>query len=202
MKLRRRPRTYWLARVLRGRRLDRNPLRRGSDRIETAVLGVLLAVFLAATPFAAHVGESWAYATSAREAQAQRASLHQVPATLLKAASAWNAYSNGRGVLEVDAWWRAADGQVRTGEVFVPAGAAAGSTVLVWTNRAGQLTGPPLGPVQLTSRAQLAAGAAAGSLAVALLAVAWLTRRSLNRRRLAAWDADWLATGPRWTPRR
>jgi len=32
MKLRRRPRTYWLGRVLRGRRLDRNPLRRRSDR--------------------------------------------------------------------------------------------------------------------------------------------------------------------------
>ena len=144
MKLQRR--THWLGRVLRGRRLDRNPLRRRSDRIETAVLGLLLATFLAGAPFAAHAAGNWAYATSAREAQAQRVSLHQVPATLLKAAPAWNAYANGRGVLEVDARWRAADGQVRTGEVFVPAGAAAGSTVLVWTNRTGQLAGPPLGP--------------------------------------------------------
>ena len=98
MKLRRRPRTYWLGRVLRGRRLDRNPLRRRSDRVETAVLGLLLAAFLAGLPFAAHVAGSWAYATSAREAQAQRASLHQVPATLLKAAPAWNGYANGGGV--------------------------------------------------------------------------------------------------------
>ena len=95
MKLRRRPRTYWLGRVLRGRRLDRNPLRRRSDRVETAVLGLLLAAFLAGLPFAAHVAGSWGYATSAREAQAQRASLHQVPATLLKAAPAWNGYANG-----------------------------------------------------------------------------------------------------------
>ena len=202
MKLRRRPRTYWLGRVLRGRRLDRNPLRRRSDRVETAVLGLLLAAFLAGLPFAAHVAGSWGYATSAREAQAQRASLHQVPATLLKAAPAWNAYANGQGLPEVDARWRAPDGQVRTGEVFVPAGAAAGSTVLVWTNRAGVLTGPPLGPTQLASRAQLAAGAAAGSLAIALSAAGWLARRFLDRRRLAAWDADWLATGPRWSPRR
>jgi hypothetical protein len=196
-------RPYWLGRVLRGRRLDRNPLRRRSDRIETAVLGLLLAAFLAGAPFAGRAAGSWAYATSAREAQAQRASLRQVPATLLKAAQGWNAYANGEGASpDVDARWRAPDGQVRTGEVFVPAGAAAGRTVLVWTNRAGQLTGPPLGPVQLTSRAQLAAGAAVGSLAVALIAAAWLTRRSLHRRRLAAWDADWLATGPRWSPRR
>ena len=143
MRLQRRPRTYWPGRVLRGRRLDRNPLRRRSDRVETAVLGLLLAAFLAGAPFAAHAAGSWAYATSAREAQAQRASLHQVPATLLKAAPAWNAYTNSRGVLEVEARWRAADGQVRTGEVFVLGGAAAGSTVLVWENRAGQLTGPP-----------------------------------------------------------
>ena len=196
------PRTYWLGRVLRGRRLDRNPLRRRSDRVETAVLGLLLAAFLAGLPFAAHVAGSWAYATSAREAQAQRASLHQVPATLLKAAPTWNGYGNGGGFPEVDARWRGADGQVRTGEVFVPVGAAAGSTVLVWTNRTGQLTGPPLGPSQLASRAQLAMGAAAGSLAIALIAAGWLARRFLDRRRLAGWDADWLATGPRWSPQR
>lgn len=200
MKLQRRPRTHWLGRVLRGRRLDRNPLRRRSDRVETAMLGVLFAVFLAGVPFAAHAAGNWAYATSAREAQAQRASLHQVRATLLEAAPAWNA--NGAGVPEVDARWRAPDGQVRTGEVFVPVGAAAGSTVLVWTGRTGQLTGPPLGPAQVASRAQLAAAAAAGSLAIALIAAGWLARRSLDRRRLAAWDADWLATGPRWSPRR
>ena len=202
MKLRRRPRTYWLGRVLRGRRLDRNPLRRRSDRVETAVLGLLLAAFLAGAPFAAHAAGSWAYATSAREAQAQRASLRQVPATLLQAAPAGNAYTNDGGVPEADAQWRAADGQMRTGEVFVSAGAAAGSTVLVWTNRTGQLTGPPLGLTQLQGRDQLAAGAAVGSLAAALIVVGWLARKSLYRRRLAAWDADWLANGPRWSQRR
>ena len=41
-------RTSWLARLLHGRRLDRNPLRRGSDRAETIVIGALLGGFLAA----------------------------------------------------------------------------------------------------------------------------------------------------------
>jgi len=198
MRLRRIPRAYWLGRLLRGRRLDHNPLRRGSDRAETVLLGVLLAVFLAGAPFAAHAAGSWAYTLSAREAQAQRASLHHVPATLLEAAPGWNAYA----APDVDARWRAPDGQVRTGEVFVPPGAAAGSAVLIWTNRAGQLADPPLGPTQLASRALLAEGAAAGSLAAALIVAGWLARRSLDRRRLAAWEADWLATGPRWSPRR
>ena len=198
MKRQRRPRTYWLGRVLRGRRLDRNPLRRRSDRVETAVLGVLLAIFLAAAPFAAHAAGSWAWATFAREAQAQQAKVHQVPATLLAAAPIWTSTT----APDVVARWRAPDGQARTGEVFVPAGAAAGSTILVWINRAGQLADPPLGTSQLATRAQLAAYGAAGSLAVVLIAAGWLARRSLDRRRLAAWDSDWLANGPRWSPRR
>src|SRR5690348_18243309 len=57
--------TCWLARLLRGRRLDRNPLRRGSDRAETVVLGVLLAAFLAAAPFAAHAAWALGHASAA-----------------------------------------------------------------------------------------------------------------------------------------
>lgn len=195
--------TCWLARLLRGWRLDRNPLRRGSDRAETVMLGVLLAMFLAAAPFAAHAAGSWAHATYARQAQAQRAVLRQVPATLLQAPSKLTAFP-GAGVvpLGVDARWLAPDGQARTGLLFVPADATAGSTVLVWVDHAGRLADPPLGRTQLATRAQLAGEAAVGALAIALAVTGWLARRSLNRRRLAAWDADWLATGPRWTPRR
>jgi hypothetical protein len=197
-------RTGWLARLLRGRRLDRNPLRRGTDRAETVVLGALLAAFLAAAPFAAHTAGSCAYATYAREAQAQRAVLRQVPATLLQAPPPKVTAYPGAGIvpLGVDARWRAPDGQLRTGLVFAPAGATAGSTILVWVNHAGQLTDPPLGRAQLATRAQLARELAAGSLAVVLFVIGWLARRSLDRRRMAAWDADWLATGPQWSPRR
>jgi hypothetical protein len=196
-------RTGWLARLLRGRRLDRNPVRRGSDRGETVVLGALLAAFLAAAPFAAHTAGSWAYASYAREAQAQRAALRQVPATLLQAPPEMTAYPGAGDIpLGVNARWRAPDGQLRTGLVFGPAGATAGSTVPVWVNHVGQLVDPPLGHAQLATRAQLARELAAGTLAVVLIVIGWLTRRALDRRRMAAWDADWLATGPRWTPRR
>jgi hypothetical protein len=196
-------RTGWLARLLRGRRLDRNPLRRGADRAETVVLGALLAAFLAVAPFAAHVAGSWAHATYAREARAQRAVLHQVPATLLQAPPKVTALP-GAGVipLGVDARWRAPDGQLRTGLLFAPAGATAGSTVLVWVDRAGQLADSPLGHAQLATRAQLAEEVAVAGLAITLAVIGWLARRALDRRRMAAWDADWLATGPQWTPRR
>jgi hypothetical protein len=192
------PRSTWLGRLLRGRRLDRNPLRRGSDRAESALLGVLLAAFLAGAPFAAHAAGSWAYATSVREAQAQQAALHQVQATLLQPA----AFGMGEYGSEANARWKAPDGQVRTGDVFAVTGAPAGSTVMVWVNQAGQLTDPPLEHSQVTGRANLACGLAIAVLAVTLIVAGLAGRWVLNRRRLAAWDTDWLATEPRWSPRR
>ena len=64
---------------------------------------------------------------------------------------------------------------------------------------------PSPGPLE---HGHLAAGAvdlhlvAVGVLAITLAVIGWLARRSLDRRRMAAWDADWLANGPRWSPRR
>jgi hypothetical protein len=197
MPAQRSPRSSWVGRLLRGRRLDRNPLRRRSDRVETAAFGVLLAAFLGGAPFAAQAAGSWTYATSVREAQAQQAELHHVGATLLQATTAWSAGPYGSGA---DARWRAPDGQVRTGDVFPSVGTPAGSTVMVWVNQAGQLTDPPLQPDQITGRVDMARVLAVAVLAVTLLIACWAVRWTLDRRRLASWDADWLATGPRWTP--
>jgi hypothetical protein len=192
---RRRPGSTRLGRLLRARCLDRNPLRRGSDRVETAVLGLLLAAFLAAAPFAAHAAESWAYATSAREQHAQQTALYRVPATLLQ--GALDPYATS----DVTARWRAPDGRMYTGPVLVPLGTAAGTTVTVWVTRTGQQEGPPLLRSEVTGRAQLAAGLAVAALAIALAIIGWLARRALDKRRIARWDADWLATEPRWSPR-
>jgi hypothetical protein len=196
---RRRPRSSRLRRLVRGWRPDRNPLRRRSDWVETAVIGLLLTILLVGAPLAWHFAGSWAYPAYAREAQAQRAVTHEVPATLLKAVPGWSASGAG-GNVEVR--WKAPDGQLRTAPVFVPDGAVAGSTVMVWINQAGQLTDPPLQPAQVISRAQLARVLAVTALATALFIIGALTRRVLNWRRLVAWEADWLAKGPDWSSRR
>ena len=163
------------------------------------MLGVLLAAFLAGAPLAAHIAGSWTYATSAREARVQQTALHLVPATLLQAAQPWAASQYGA---DANARWQAPNGRVVTGQVFVPSGAAAGSTVMVWVNEAGQLTESPLNASQVTSRAELSEGLGVAGLAMVLLLIGCLVRWVLDRRRLAAWDADWLATGPRWSSRR
>jgi hypothetical protein len=205
MRSERSPRTTWLGRLFRARRPDRNPLRRASDRIETAGLAVLLAAFFSAAPFAAHAAADWASAGSLRALHAQQASSRQVSATLLQPAIGWNTYSYGYGAAPgavADARWKAPDGQIRTGFVAVPSNAVAGSTVLVWTDRAGQEIDPPLRQSQIARQADLASCGAVAAIGFALLIVALLARQALDRRRLAAWEADWLATGPRWTARR
>jgi len=198
MRPRRNHGTSWLGRLLRGWRPDRNPLRRGSDRAETAMLCLLLAAFVGGAPIAAHVAGSWTYARSAREAQAQEAASHQVRATLLQSAEAWN-YSDGG---EANARWKAPDGQARTGQVFVPVGGSAGSTVMIWVNRSGQLAGSPLQPSQVAGRADIACTLAIVGVALTLIVFGLTGRWALDRHRLARWDAEWLAAGPQWTSQR
>ena len=201
MTLRHCPASTRLGRLRRARRLDRNPLRRRSDRAETIVLGVLLAAFAVCAPLTAHTAGTWTHAASAHERQVQQTVIHQVPATLLADTPAWGADGTGP-YPETEARWRAPDGRVCTGLVDVPGGASHGGTVTVWVNQAGQLTGPPLQPEQVQGRMVLAEGGAVVVLAVAFAVIAWMIRRALDQRRMAAWEAEWLANGPRWSSQR
>lgn len=185
-----------LGRFLRGRRPDRNPLRRGSDRVETAVLALLVIVFLAAAPFAALASGSWALARARQAQLTERASSYQVPAVVLKLdAPSGGAYADPGA----QARWTARNGTVITSEIPVPLGTAAGSTQWLWTTGDGRLTNPPLQDSQVTGQAYVAEGLAVAILAVLLTITGLVTRWTLDRRRMAAWDAEWRATGPRWT---
>ena len=82
----RKPRATLTGRFVRGRRFDRNPLRRPADRAETIVLAVLLVAFLVGAPLAALASGSWAHAIAQRAELAQVASRRQVTAVVLKAA--------------------------------------------------------------------------------------------------------------------
>jgi hypothetical protein len=51
----------------------------------------------------------------------------------------------------------------------------------------------------VAGRADIVCTLAIVGLAIALIIVGLADRWALDRRRLAAWDADWLANGPSWT---
>jgi len=192
-----------LGRFVRGKRPDRNPLRRASDRVETAVLAVLVIAFLAAAPFAAQAGGAWAHARAHEAQLTEEASWHQVPALVLKVTTGVQGGGGGYATLEAQAQarWRAPDGKVVTGEIPIPPATTAGSTVRVWTSSDGQLTESPLQDSQVTGDAVLAGTVSVIALATLLAITGMLACRVLDKRRMAAWDAEWLATGPRWTTR-
>ena len=189
-----------LGRFMRGQLPDRNPLRRPSDRVEAAVLALLAIVFLVGAPLATIAASSWALAVAHRTELAQQASWTRVNAvTLATAPSQGNA--NGLDA-QVLARWTAPDGKVAKAEVPVPPGTPAGTKVPVWTTRDGQLTVAPLQDSQVQGDTLF--GGIGGALAVTVtVTLTWVVvRRMLDRRRMAAWDAEWRATGPRWTTRK
>lgn len=195
-----------LGMFVRARRFDRNPLRRASDRVETAVLAVLVVAFLAAAPFTAMAAGAWMHAVSHGAQVAQEAARRDVPARVLEVASqtpgSGGYYAYAASASLARARWTAPDGKVITGEMPVPAGTAAGATVRVWVTSDGQLTDQPLQDSQVTDSVVTAEILAVTGLGVLLLMTGVLARRALDRHRLAAWDAEWRATGPRGTTRK
>lgn len=196
------PRRTGLAALLRRWRPDRNPLRRTADRAEAVVMAALLLAFLACAPLAA-LAASHGVASAGARAERAEAGWHRVRAVLLQSALE-PAHARFQAALlpTARARWTAPDGAQRTGVVYAPRGATAGATVTVWTNDSGQPTGVPVQPVDVTARTILAASVAVGVVAALASCAGLLAHWLLDRRRLAAWDAEWSQTGPQWTGQR
>ncbi len=193
-----RPGVTRLGRFVRRWRFDRNPLRRATDRVETAVLVLLVTAFLIGTPFAALATGAWVHGMARQAQLAQQASQHQVTAVVLAVA----APPAGQNLpWQARARWTAPDGHQVTHEVPVPSGTAVGGKLPVWTGRTGDLATAPLTDSQVAGQAAMGEGLGVIASAVAVTLAGGLARRALNKRRMAAWDADWHATGPRWTTR-
>ena len=190
----------WRARTLiRGLWPDHNPLRRASDRLEAATVACLLVLFLIGAPLVGLFAWQWAAGAGARADQARQTPRYQV-AAVLQADAAYQAYAWTETV--VKARWTAPDGTLHVGQVDAPVGMHRGSTVTIWTDRAGHELPAPLRRDQVISQAVLAAVVAPLVLGIALISAGTLTRRLLDRQRLAAWAADWKATGPQWSRQR
>ncbi len=188
----------WYCRAIRGLRPDRNPLRRRSDRLETYLLAGLFVAAAVGAPFAAQAAGHAAYVRALHAEQAQQASSHQVRAVLTQAAgTSMNGYSLGSDV-PVQATWTSVTKVKRTGQVLAPAGSPKGSAVTIWTDDAGNLTNPPLQPSQVNGQSDLAALGAITGVGVLYLSGTMVARRVLNKRRMAAWAADWEVTARAW----
>ena len=179
-------------RVVRGLWPDHNPLRRTSDRAEAGILAGLVLAFLLGAPLIALAAWQLAMTTSFTTTNAERAGWRPVPAQLITGAP----FSYGYDVM-VAARWRAPDGAEQHGRIRVPPGTRAGSLVTVWAGHTGLLGRGPLTTTQTRVQATFSAAMAVPCWGVLLLCTGALSRRLLDARRLAAWDADWAAVDRR-----
>src|SRR5947209_16066010 len=76
------------ARFIRWLGLDRNPLRRGTDRVEAALRLVLIILLVLVVPAAAVAAGQWAYHRELHQSQLQQATDHLVTAVLVQDAPA------------------------------------------------------------------------------------------------------------------
>ena len=63
----------------------------------------------------------------------------------------------------------------------------------------GRLADPPLKPAQVEGQTVLAGVLAVMCVAVLLWSAGLAVHLAANRRRMAAWDDEWRATGPKWS---
>ncbi|WP_241678484.1 hypothetical protein [Streptomyces lasalocidi] len=183
-------------------RLRRNLLRRRADLFQAWLgLGLFLAA-LATTPAAMFWAGDTAHRHYARLAQQQAAARQHTPAVLLEDARGHpepGSAEERRTRYPTEVGFTDPGGTARTATTDVRPGLPKGSTVHVWAGPDGKLTGPPLDAGQVRSRAM--GWAVLGALAVqgAAAAAYGVAARVLERRNLAAWDAAWTETAPRWT---
>jgi hypothetical protein len=193
-----------LAGLARWLGFDRNPLRRGTDRVQGALRLVMIIVVVAVVPAAAVAAGRWTYHYVAHQAQAQQAVEHQVTAVLLRDAPATGTPDPYTSVQTawVPARWQPPGQPPRTGEVLAVAGARKGSTVRTWISPSGAVADPPLDHRVIAGDVWMAVTATLLVSGLLLLAAAALARRMLDRRRLRAWEAEWRTSGPLWSGHR
>jgi hypothetical protein len=181
--------------------LDRNPLRRRTDKIGACLAVLLLAVFLIGAPLLSVAAAGWATRAAASGQRAER-SWRQVSAVLMPPSSAQGTSAGGlSGYSWVPARWAAPDGRARTGEIPVSNALTADHTVRLWVDTVGSPTGPPVNNRSVVADEAGAGIVATVTLGIVLLCLALAGRWVLGRRRLADWEAAWAAIGPQWTKR-
>ena len=189
------PRVERFCRLLRP---GRNPLARGTDRLEGSVLLVSILLALILIPVVMALG-AVTYANLALKSEAEYVARHATVAVLVENAPTLTVGPFGRFVLgtaDVGARWRLRDGSVRTGVVTVGDGLRAGTKVPIWIVDSGRLVGPPMSTDDAVANAMVVS-AGAWFVAVGLLALGCRTLHYLlDRRRYRAWETEWARIEP------
>jgi hypothetical protein len=188
-------------RILIGIGLDRNPMRRPIDRLEAWSRLALLCAFLVLAPLLAALLGRVAYRAGVQVERVEQAERALTSAVLLEDAGPIGGGKTTPPKVRALAMWRTADGVLHTGEVLAAARTPAGSTVDVWIDTAGRRAEPPQRRDQTIGHTVAAALLTASALALLVLCASAMLRRMCDRRRMAAWQLEWMIVEPRWSKR-
>jgi len=189
----------WIRRLAIRFGLDRNPLRRRSDRLLGWTSLGLLAVFLAGAPASGFLAAHVVCRAAAAEQRSQATSRHRVQATVQGPVIGAGGYYGGGFSSWAWARWAYPTGIWRQGFIPVPNGTAAHQRVLVWVNGSGRWSGAPLSRGSILLREELAAAGGPLALVLVLYGVVVLARYATERRQITRWETVWAEVGPQWT---
>ncbi len=193
------PRHGWRWRSLRRLGFDRNPKRRGTDRIQAIIRVGLLVVFLAGAPAAAVYAGHVIYLSGMRAERAEAAAWHRVPAVILRVTPTATGWSRSAASALLSVQWVRTDGSWGTGKITGAKTALAGGTTTVWVDAKGRRAHLPLTRTEVITQVIRAAVAIPVALALLLAAIYGVISLLLDKHRLACWETDWSATEPQWT---
>ena len=177
------------------------PLRRPVDRVDNLIMAVAVLLAVAAIPFAVMVGRI-TYQSNLDTAAAQAASRTQITAVLVQDAPSATQVPGVVTTTTALARWQWPAGTMRTGMVPATPGDPVGTRETIWVDQQGQVTPAPLTGDQAGSRGIITAILAWLGVVTVLTLLAGLAHWQLNRRRFAAWAAEWKHIGPQWTNHR
>ncbi|WP_069160849.1 Rv1733c family protein [Nocardia altamirensis] len=173
--------------------LDRNPMRRKEDRVQTLVAVALALVFLIILPVLIMSVGTRVYRTESAAVQAETAQLRQIEATVTATGKA-PLYAP---IMPATVQWKDADGTLHTDDYQSPTVVEPGATVTLWLNGAGRIVEPPSQSKALSKALLLTTGAVFG--ATVLLAGCYVgLRHTLDQRRLRMWEMEWATADLRW----
>ncbi|AXK37144.1 hypothetical protein DVA86_07030 [Streptomyces armeniacus] len=183
-------------------RWRRNPLRRPSDLLQAWLGLALTAAVLAAVPLTAVLTYGAVHRVLHDDATQEARAKHRTTAEVLDDVPQHpepDSQEAAHTRYPARVRFTAPDASTRTGSADVRPGLPAGSTVRVWTDDRGDLTGAPPSAEEIRNRALGWSLAASAVVAVAGAAAYGIAGRVLDRHRMAAWEHDWSETATRWT---
>lgn len=185
-------------RLVRTLRPGANPLARGVDRAEAAVVIVVVLLALLLVPVLLTLG-SVTHGGLVEQGRHEAATRHQTTAVLTEDAPVTVAGTPGivaSAKVKVAARWALADGTTRTGRVDADEGLHAGAEVRIWVDDAGAPAAAPLSTEDAAAMGVLVAVLGWLVVACVLAVVWWALHRAFDRHRYRVWDDEWARLGP------